>query len=168
MACSVARCVAIIGITRLREAALTSSCAMKSSGIAHREVEGVAHQLHGTTQYFFASVRGHIFRQLHRNGDRREIDELHTELYFQRLDELLLGNDAALHQHVAQTLLTFLLQFQRRSSCSCEITPEDSSRSPKRIYAIGIHLRINKWGRRRGPAAKKQTDRRKWCGQSVM
>ena len=32
MACSVARCVAIIGITRLREAALTSSCAMKSSG----------------------------------------------------------------------------------------------------------------------------------------
>jgi hypothetical protein len=81
--------------------------------IAHREVEGVAHQLHRHHAVFLRQRARHIFRQLHRNGDRREIDELHTELYFQRLDELLLGDDAALHQHVAQTLLTFLLQFQR-------------------------------------------------------
>ena len=81
--------------------------------IAHREVEGVAHQLHRHHAVFLRQRARHIFRQLHRNGYRREIDELHTELYFQRLDELLLGDDAALHQHVAQTLLTFLLQFQR-------------------------------------------------------
>ena len=108
--------------------------------IAHREVEGVAHQLHRHHAVFLRQRARHIFRQLHRNGASMSCCSVMMPL--------------CTSTSPRRSLLSFCSS-SARSSCSCEITPEDSSRSPKRIYAIGIHLRINKWGRRRGPAAKK-------------
>ena len=58
MACSVARRVEIMGMICLREAAFSSSWAMKSSGSLMATYSSSFTSLTGTTQYFLAMDRG--------------------------------------------------------------------------------------------------------------
>ena len=109
----------------------------------------------GTTQYFFASVRGTYFASsTGMETAVRSTNSTPSCIFSASMSCFSVMMPLCTSTSPRRSLLSFCSS-SARSSCSCEIMPEDSSRSPKRIYAIGIHLRINKWGRRRGPAAKK-------------
>lgn len=54
----------------------------------------------------------------------------------------LLRDKVGADEHIAQALLCLLLHFKRFSSCSFVMTPDETRRSPKRMYAIFIHLHL--------------------------
>ena len=84
----------------------------KVQWVAHGQIQAVAHQLHRHHAVFFRNAAGHIFRQLHRDGNSCKIHKIHAKLHLQRIDKLLLSDKLILNQNIAQSLAAILLHLQ--------------------------------------------------------
>ena len=81
--------------------------------VAHGHVQLVLYQLDGDDAVFFGDGAGDVFGQLHGDGDAGQVDVVHAQLHLQRVDELVLGDDAAVDEQVAQALAAGFLGLQR-------------------------------------------------------
>ena len=80
--------------------------------VTHRHVQLVLYQLHRHHAVLPGDGAGHILGQLHRNRHAGQVDIVHAQLHLQSIDELPLGDNAAVDEHVAQTLAALLLGLQ--------------------------------------------------------
>lgn len=71
-------------------------------------VQAVLYQLYRHYVVFLRDGAGDILGQLHRQGYRGQVHEVHAQLYPQRVDELRLGDESVLYQYIAQPLAVLL------------------------------------------------------------
>ena len=81
-------------------------------GVAHGHIQLVLLELHGDDAIFLCNGPGHEPGQLQGDGHGGQIHKVHAKLHLQRLNELLLCNDAVIDEHVAQALSGLLLNGQ--------------------------------------------------------
>lgn len=101
----------------------------------HGQVQAVLHQLYRDHEKLFGQVPGDVFGQLHGNGHGGQVHEVHAQLHTQRVNELRFGDNPLPDENIAQTLAILAGRARACSSCSPVMIPEETKRSPSRIYA---------------------------------
>ena len=107
----------------------------KVQGVVHGQVQAVLHQLYRDHEKLFGQVPGDVFGQLHGNGHGGQVHEVHAQLHTQRVNELRFGDNPCRMRTSPRRWPSSRGRARACSSCSPVMIPEETKRSPSRIYA---------------------------------